>query len=81
MKEKLLNLILGSLFSSTMWFGSSVALAQWLQNNTEMIIGLFGGEYGEIVGYVLAIIIYALRLITSNSIPEKAELLKAKMKG
>ncbi len=76
MKEKLLDLVLGSLLSSTMWFGSLVAFAQWLQNNSDIIINLFGGQYHEIVGYVLAIVIWLLRLKTTEPLVEKSKLVK-----
>lgn len=72
MKSKIIEYVLGSLLSKTMWFGSTVALAQWLQNNTDMIIGFFGGQYAEIVGYVIAIVIWLLRSYTVEPLSEKS---------
>ena len=81
MKDKIIEFVIGSLFSSTMLFGSTVAIAQYLQNNTDMIINLFGGEYAEVTGYILAIIIYALRLKTNETVVDKgAKILDRVMK-
>ena len=63
--------ILGGFFSSTMWFGFLLMLGNWLNNNTAMIQGMFPSEYSELVLYIVGLLIWFFRWITSKPVQDK----------
>ena len=65
------NKILGSFFSSTMWFGLLLMLATWLENNTQMLSGLVDGQYASLVGYGIGLAVWGLRWVTTKPVEQK----------
>jgi len=66
------KLVLGSLKSKTMWFGTALAVLSTVAQNQPMWEPLLG-EYGPIVGQVVGLAIMGLRVVTTKSLTEKVE--------
>ena len=69
--NKLKDKILGGFFSSTMWFGFLIMVINWLNNNTVLIQGLVPDKYDDLVIYVIGIVIWGLRWITTKPVEDK----------
>ena len=67
MKDKLL----GSFFSSTMWFGFLLMLANYLTNNVEMFQGWVPKQYDDLVLYGVGIVVWLLRWVTTKPVEKK----------
>lgn len=63
--------ILGGFFSSTMWFGFLLMMANWLNNNTNMITAMFPSEYSELVLYGVGLLVWLFRWITGVPVEDK----------
>ena len=63
---------LGSFFSITVWFGFVIMLVTWLENNTQLLVGLVPDEYAGLVGYGIGILIWFFRWITIKPVEQKS---------